>query len=319
MTQSLLDVARHYAEANADANGVARTLVPGLTIIRETMPSALQYAVCKPLIAVVLQGGKRVTMGNRTFDFGAGESMLIAADVPTVSQITRATVVAPYVSLVVELDPVAIEGLVVDMGTAPFRAGTPVRVDPTGGEVADAALRLLRLLDRPASVPILQGQLLRELHFWLLSGRHGDAIRSLGVADSHARRIARAIAYVRENIATPLKIDQLADVARHERLLVPRTFPGNHVAVAAAVPEAAAVDRGPPDHAGRRRDDRQRSLCRRLREYSAVHPRIWPHVRPSARPRHARRQGQGPIGGLTGSCTAAATDHIRSQAGKRFT
>jgi AraC-like DNA-binding protein len=89
----------------------------------------------------------------------------------------------------------------------------PVRVDPTDAEVADAALRLLRMLDRPASLALLQTQLIRELHFWLLSGRHGGAIRSLGVADSHAQRIARAVAMIRAHFTEALRVEALAEHA----------------------------------------------------------------------------------------------------------
>lgn len=190
MTRTLLDTARRYAEAHADAAGIAVTPLSGVAIVRQISPTALQYAVSKPLVALVLQGAKRVAMGSDTFDFGAGESLLITADVPTVSQITEATMAAPYVSLVLDLDIAVIESLVMEMGPAPFIAGAPVRVDPTEDEVADAALRLLRLLDRPASVPILQKQLIRELHFWLLSGRHGGAIRNLGVPEAMPNALA---------------------------------------------------------------------------------------------------------------------------------
>lgn len=213
MTESLLAVARRFAEANVDREGVARTPFPGLVILRETMPTPLDYAITKPLVALVLQGGKRVCMGSNSFEFGAGESLLITAEVPTVSQITRATLGAPYYSLVLELDPAVIESLVVDMGAAPFATGSPVRVDPTEVEVTETALRLLRLLERPASVPILQHQLLRELHYWLLSGRHGGAIRALGITDSHARRVARAVSMIRSVYAKPLRVEQLAEAA----------------------------------------------------------------------------------------------------------
>lgn len=208
----LLEAASRYAEANHHA-GIAVTPFPGLVILRETTPTALLYAVSKPLVAVVLQGRKRVSMGNRLFEFGAGESLIVTADVPTVSQVITASRNEPYLALVVELDHVLIESLVVEMGTAPFTVGEPVRVDPTEGEVADAALRLLRLLDRPRSVEILKDQLLRELHYWLLSGRHGGAIRALGIASSHAQRISRAIARIREDFAKPLRVEQLADEA----------------------------------------------------------------------------------------------------------
>lgn len=214
MTHGLLDIVRRFGERHANGTGVAQTPISCLTVIRETAPTALQYAINRPLVALVLQGSKRVTMGSRTFDFGAGESLLISADVPTVSQITRASTGTPYLALVVDLDLALIEGLVMEMGFSPFVAGAPVRVDPTETEVTDAALRLMRLLDRPASMPILQSSLTRELHYWLLSGRHGGAIRALGVIDSHAQRITRAVSLIRENFAQPLRVDDLARVAR---------------------------------------------------------------------------------------------------------
>jgi AraC-like DNA-binding protein len=213
MNDQLLDHARRYADRHADRHGVAATPVEGLVILRETTPTMLQYAVSKPLVALVLQGGKRVLMGDRTFDFGAGDSLLITTDVPTVSQITKASRVLPYYSLVLELDPTIIADLGDQIGPVPFEIDRPVRVDPTEAEVADAALRLLRLLDRPDTLAVLGPQLSRELHYWLLSGRHGGAIRALGVTDSHAHRIARAVAMLRSHYAEPIKIEALAEAA----------------------------------------------------------------------------------------------------------
>jgi AraC-like DNA-binding protein len=213
MTDQLLDQARRYGDAHVDPNGVATTPVEGLVILRETMPTLLQYAISKPLVALVLQGGKRVTMGSRTFKFGAGESLLITTDVPTVSQITSASRVLPYYSLVLELDPAIIGDLVDQIGPAPFETNHPVRVDPTEAEIADAALRLLRLFDRPATLAVLGPQLSRELHYWLLSGRHGGGIRALGVTDSHAQRIARAVALLRSHYAERVRIEALAEAA----------------------------------------------------------------------------------------------------------
>ena len=213
MTRKLLEIAFRYAESNADRTGVARTPIPGVTVIRETVPGALQFSVNRPLVALVLQGRKRVVMGHRTFDFGAGESLLISTDVPTISEITAASAAAPYVSIVFDLDIAILESLVVEMGAAPWTTGQAVRVDPTGPDVADCALRLMALLDRPASLAVLQSQLVRELHFWLLTGEHAGAIRALGVVDSHAKRIGRAVARIRDDYAQVLLVEQLAAVA----------------------------------------------------------------------------------------------------------
>ncbi|MBD1589897.1 AraC family transcriptional regulator [Pseudomonas typographi] len=208
----LLKAVSRYADAH-HRGGIAATPFPGLVILRETTPTALLYAISRPLVALVLQGKKRVSMGDKIFEFGAGESLIITADVPTVSQIIVASRNEPYLAFVVELDHVLIQSLVVEMGTAPFTVGEPLRVESTETEVTDAALRLLRLLDRPGSVEILKDQRVRELHYWLLSGRHGGAIRALGIASSHAQRIGRVIARIREEFAQPLRMEQLAGTA----------------------------------------------------------------------------------------------------------
>ena len=210
---ALLDAVRRHAEVHADPTGLAQTSIAGLATVRATAPSDLVHAISKPLVCLVLQGAKHVTMGTEAFAFGAGDSLLITADVPTVSQITRATVAAPYLSLILELDPTIIAELAVEMRAVLVSDTGPVRVEPTDVEVADAALRLMRLLERPASLPVLRAQLLRELHYWLLAGRHGAAIRRLGPPDGHARRVARAVAVLRTDFARPLPVERLAAVA----------------------------------------------------------------------------------------------------------
>jgi len=209
----LLDAVRRHADAHADAHGVARTPVPGLNTLRATAPSDIVYAISKPLLALTVQGGKQVTMGSQVLDLSAGQSLLITADVPTVSQITRATLAAPYYSLVLELDAAVIAELAGQMQAARAEHIVPLRMLPTDAEVADAALRLLRLLERPEALPVLQAPLLRELHYWLLAGRHGAAIRQLGWPGGHAERIARAVARLRTEFSRAWAIEELADVA----------------------------------------------------------------------------------------------------------
>ena len=210
---TLLDTVGHYAQAHADPTGLARTPIPGLAAIRATAPSGLLHEISRPLVCLVLQGSKQVTMGTQTFAFGAGDSLLIAADVPTVSQITQASAAAPYLSFVLELDAAVIANLATEMQAAPTAERFPVQIEPTDSEVTDAALRLMRLLDRPASMPVLQTQLLRELHYWLLLGRHGAAIRRLGWPNSNAQRVARAVTVLRAEFAQPLPVERLAAAA----------------------------------------------------------------------------------------------------------
>lgn len=213
MSEPLLEAVRRYTEAHADRFGIARTPIPGMTLVRATAVGELQHGIQRPLVCLVLQGDKAVTMGSTSLTFRRGDSMLITADVPTVSQITRASRVAPYLSFVLDLDPALIADLSAAMKAVPVDAPAKVRLQPTDSEVADAALRMVRLLDRPESLPVLQAQSLREIHYWLLAGRHGAAIRHLGFPDSHAGRIGRAVQLIRADYASPIRVEQLAQAA----------------------------------------------------------------------------------------------------------
>lgn len=214
-------VLRQFATVPVPATGTAvLSPIDGLTLIRAAAPGGIEHAIARPLACLVLQGRKQVTTGARTLAFGAGDSLLISADMPTSSQITG----APYLSLVIDLDFALIAELVEDMRSAD--AGDPtavadresalataVCVEPTDAETADAALRLLHLLDRPQSIPVLRAALMRELHYWLLAGRHGAAIRRIGAPDSQAHRVARAVALLRQDYGRPLPVERLAAIA----------------------------------------------------------------------------------------------------------
>jgi AraC-like DNA-binding protein len=213
MTDTLLQAVHRHAAAFSDAGGLAQTPIPGLATVCATTPGELVATVYRPLVCIVVQGSKQVTVGQQRFAFGAGDSLLVTADVPTVSRITRASAAQPYLSLVLELAPATLAELVLQMGAAPGLRSAPLRVDTTDREVADAALRLVRLLDRPAAVPVLQAQLVRELHYWLLVGHHGAAIRQLGWPEGHAQRVARAVEVLRQGFARPLRMQELAEAA----------------------------------------------------------------------------------------------------------
>ncbi|NYT37425.1 AraC family transcriptional regulator [Allopusillimonas soli] len=214
MTDLYTLVLRHAAPL-VNSAGLAHFAMPGIMGVMATAPSGLEHDISRPLVCLVLQGAKRVTVGARTFRFSAGDSLLITADMPMASQITEASAVSPYLSLVVELDATLIAELVMQMEAEPasVRAQAPARVQPTETEVADAALRLMRLLDHPEAIAILHQQRLREFHYWLLAGALGPAIRHLGWPGGPAQRVARAVSLLRNNFAQQLPIEQLAAAA----------------------------------------------------------------------------------------------------------
>jgi AraC-like DNA-binding protein len=213
MSDPLINVVRNYAQAHADSTGIARTPIAGLTIVRATAPTGLNSSICKPLVCLVLQGAKEVVVGDESFTAGGGDSLLITANVLALSRVVRANREQPYLALALELDPALIAELDSQTMHAVASDVAPVRIAPTDADIADTALRLMRLLERPSSLPVLHTSLLREMHYWLMAGPHGAAIRRLSWPGSQVLRVARAVAVLRSEFARPMRVEQLADIA----------------------------------------------------------------------------------------------------------
>lgn len=205
-------VQRHTDRQSEAALGVV-TPVRGLYLVRRTSPSELEHTVVQPLVCLVLQGCKRVSLGSGTSSYAAGDTMVVTGNVPTVSRISKASVADPYLALAFDLDLSVITDLVMN---APEVHSRPSGQD-TREELRDALRRLVLLLDRPESLAVLKDGLVREIHHWLLLGRQGLAVRNLGSPDSHARRIARAVAILRANYAKSVQIERLAEAAGMSR------------------------------------------------------------------------------------------------------
>ena len=212
MITDLVHRVRRYADAHADRDGVAVLPVEGVAAMRSYAPAGFVKSIYRPLICLVLQGAKQALAGADTYEFAAGTSALITAHLPVVSRITQASRAEPYVALAVELDITILLDLA---GLVPGQAGlgAAVRVDDTDPAVADCALRLMSLLERPDAIPVLRPSIMRELHYWLLQGPHGAAISGLARPGGVAHRVAQAIAVLRSEFDRKLQVEHLASVA----------------------------------------------------------------------------------------------------------
>ena len=72
---------------------------------------------------------------------------------------------------------------------------------------------MLRLLDHPTDAPVLAPLIEREILWRLLTGPHGGMVRQIGLADSGLSHVSRAIRWIRDNYAEPMRISDLAGLA----------------------------------------------------------------------------------------------------------
>ncbi|GGH44613.1 AraC family transcriptional regulator [Frigidibacter albus] len=189
------------------------TSVPGLAMVQTRAPTQLLHTVFAPVFCLVLQGEKQIIAGPRTVAFGRGESLIVSLDLPGLSRITRASLAEPYVALALELDPLLLRDLAAEMPALPCANAQAIAAAPADAEIAGAMERLFGLMAKPRAIPVLAPLITREIHFWLLSSAHGAMLRNLALADSRAAGIARAIAEIRQDIATTQPVATLARIA----------------------------------------------------------------------------------------------------------
>ncbi len=72
----------------------------------------------------------------------------------------------------------------------------------------------LTLYRRPAPSPFLSDLIQREILYRLLRGPQGERRRAIATLGDQSQRTAKAIAWLRANYAKPLRLEELAEVAR---------------------------------------------------------------------------------------------------------
>ena len=169
----------------------------------------------KPLVCLVLQGAKMMTVGRKAQLFRGGQSVIVGVDAPVIGRIVEASRDAPYLAVAVELDMAIMQDVALEMGTAEAaeRSDTTLFVESLDDTILSCAIRLMRLIDHPEAVPVVRPAVMRELHYWLLTSTHGRSLRRLCLPNSHTERITRAINTIRSNFRKPIAVEKLAAIA----------------------------------------------------------------------------------------------------------
>jgi AraC-like DNA-binding protein len=193
----------------AHARPDLRTPIDGLLLsnVRAAPPD---YSLTEPLLVVMAQGGKRLLLGDRMFEYRAGQCLVVTTNLPVTGQFVE----TPSLAMGLVLRPAAIAPLLLETPADRRTAdAVAMRTGDASVELLDAVLRLLRLLDSPLDAPVLAPLIEREILWRLLTGPHGPVVRQIGLADSALTHIGRAIRWIRENYAEPVRMADLARLA----------------------------------------------------------------------------------------------------------
>ncbi len=208
---------RRKIVAHTPNPGAHATAIPGLSLYRRTAPSPCYPAAYGPSFSIFVQGRKRITLAGTTYLCDESTFLLSSVDVPVVSQIVAASEEVPLLSLLLKLDMAVVrEILSQDEFHAPDGPvqARGITIGKTTVDLLKPCSRLLDLLDAPQDIPFLSNLVQREIVYRLLRGPQGERLRAIATLGDQSHRTAKAIAWLRSNYMKPLRVEELAEIAR---------------------------------------------------------------------------------------------------------
>jgi AraC-like DNA-binding protein len=199
-------------ERQTRADGGHDTAVAALKLSRFSAPSELTALVYEPSLCIVAQGAKDVLLAGEKYRLDPAQFLLVSIDLPVAARVVEASPSRPYLAVRLALDPGVIGEILADGMTTP-PLGPPERgiaVTPVEPPLLDAVRRLVALLDSPHDIGPLAPLALREITYRVLAGPQGSRLRQMVSAGAPAQRIARAIRWLKDHFADPLRIESLA-------------------------------------------------------------------------------------------------------------
>lgn len=210
------ELARKIA-ARTDAEGDTPTPIPGLRLYRRSVTTACSSAAYQPSLVVFVQGQKRINVGKSTYLCDGKNFLLTSVDLPVMGQVVAATQKVPILGLVLKLEMPAVREILSQQEfhlreeSADARA---MAVGVSSRELMDACSRLVDLLDAPEDIPFLSSLIQREIVFRLLRSPQGKHLRAIATLGEQSHRTAKAVEWLRTNYTKPLRVEELADMAR---------------------------------------------------------------------------------------------------------
>ena len=217
------EIARRCAElatraaryTDSKGNGFHPTAIAQLEFMRDDASTTI-CNVYEPALAIIVQGNKKILLGEETYHYGVAQYLVVSVELPVRGFIVEATPDKPYLGFLLKLSPLQLCDIVTQFQPAIDKKDSPCRglfVSNVDLPLIDCALRLTQLLDTPQDIPFLAPMIVREMYYRLLTGEHGGAIRQIATSGSNMQRIASSIELIKTDFSQPLPVEALAEQA----------------------------------------------------------------------------------------------------------
>lgn len=197
-------------------NQVWQTAISGLMVQHADHPMPVQTAVLDLRICIVLQGERKICVGDQCTIFSDKHFMFCPVNVPFSVEVVQASKKKPYLMLTMKIDLLMVAQILPRVPNLAKQGKNPTaflqwQLEET---LFGHFERLIDLLKNPEDIDFLAPLIQQQIYYTLLKSEQGQGLRELVSEGSQTQRIAQSAQWIEQHFAEKLRIEDLAKQAR---------------------------------------------------------------------------------------------------------
>ncbi len=175
-------------------------------------------------IVIVGQGKKRCYIGNKSYEYGAGDYLILFLPMSLEVEIVEASPDKPFLAAGVGIDLGRLADVLLRIERVEGAITKPVSTNPSGifsaplnDNLLDPTIRLLESLANPRDAAILGDLIVDEIYYRILCDERGGDLRTFLQQRGQIQRVAKAVQYIHQNLDQPVSVETLAEMVHMSR------------------------------------------------------------------------------------------------------
>lgn len=200
-------------------NQLWQTPIDGLVIQHADRPTPVGNTILEPRICIVLQGERKICIGDQCTLFSNQHFMFCPVNVPLSVEVVEASPEKPYLMMTMKIDLKMVANIVPFVPSVARNSSKSTAFSTTSlqWQLEDNLLaqfeRLVDLLKTPEDIDFLAPLIQQQIYYVLLKSEQGQKLRELVDVGSQTNRIAQTALWIEQHLAEPLRVDDLAKQA----------------------------------------------------------------------------------------------------------
>ncbi|CUU52515.1 putative HTH-type transcriptional regulator [Actinobacillus pleuropneumoniae] len=179
-------------------------------------PTPVANTILEPRICIVLQGERKICVGDQCILFSNKYFMFCPVNVPLSVEVVEASPEKPYLMMTMKIDLKMVASIVphIPKSVAKNQTKSTAFLKWQLEENLLAQFEhLIDLLKTPEDIDFLAPLIQQQIYYVLLKSNQGQKLRELVNEGSHTQRIAQTAFWIEQHLSEPLRVDDLAKQA----------------------------------------------------------------------------------------------------------